>query len=133
MALGNVSVTVAMTSIASSFDKLYPLLGARLRALVFWTESLAYLLSQNLCPGVSYRHRVLKMSTHASIARHRRPAIAQHPHIRLAGIHHRLNRDHHSCTQPHAGTCFAEVRHLRIFVHVAADPVTHKIAYHRKS
>jgi len=28
MALGNVSTTVAMTSIASSFDKLYPLLSA---------------------------------------------------------------------------------------------------------
>jgi hypothetical protein len=34
MALGNVSTTVAMTSIASSFDKLYPLL-ARFRAPEF--------------------------------------------------------------------------------------------------
>jgi len=40
MAFGNVSTTVAMTSIASSFDKLYPLLG-RFRAPEFWTENLA--------------------------------------------------------------------------------------------
>src|SRR5579863_9204213 len=98
MALGNVSVTVAMTSIASSFDKLYPLLGARLRAPVFWTKSLL-LFGQNLCPGVGYRHRVLKMSTHASIVRHCRPAIAQHAHIRLSSIHHGLDRDHHSGPQ----------------------------------
>src|ERR1700739_1750208 len=108
MALGNVSTTVAMTSIASSFDKLYPLLGARLRALMFWTESLAYLLSQNLCPGVGNRHRVLKMSTHASIIGHGRPAIAQYAHIRLAGIHHGLNRNYHARPQLHACTRFAK-------------------------
>jgi hypothetical protein len=33
IALGNVSVTVAITSIASSFDKLYPLLPVRHLAL----------------------------------------------------------------------------------------------------
>ena len=35
MALGNVSTTVAITSIASSFDKLYPLLPAALRTACF--------------------------------------------------------------------------------------------------
>src|SRR5579863_4954724 len=130
-----------MTSIASSFDKLYPLLGARLRALVFWSASSllrfglsAYLnlLSQNLCSGVGYRHRVLEMSTHASIVRDRRPAIAQHAHVRLSRVHHGFDRDHHPGPQLHAGTGFAEIRHLRIFVHVAADPMSNKIPNHRK-
>ena len=46
----------------------------RFRALAFWTELL--LLGQNLCSSVGNRHRVLEMSTHASIIRHSRPAVA---------------------------------------------------------
>ena len=51
---------------------------------------------QNRCSGVSYRHRMLKMSAHAAIIRYSRPAIFQNPNLRLAGIHHRLNRNHHA-------------------------------------
>ena len=42
----------------------------------------------------------------------------QHPDIRLAGIHHRLDRDHHAGAQLHAVARLAKIRHLRILVHV---------------
>src|ERR1035437_7618985 len=127
MALGSVSVTTAITSIASSFDKPHPASG-RFRTL----DSLdrAFLLGQNSGSGGSHRHRVLKMSTHASIRGHRGPSVFQHHHVRLARIHHGLDGNPHSRPQLHAPARFAKVRHLRIFVHVYADSVAHKIPDH---
>src|SRR5579863_102949 len=162
MALGNVSTTVAMTSIASSFDKQCALLpdlhpagnqtklriprpdgfvssptdsGApgldfetreitnprghgtsfsllafsfsRIKTPRFSTKGQKLdagsykLFRQNSCPGRGHRHRVLEMSTHASVAGHCRPAVAEHPDIRTAGVHHRLDCNHHAGAQFH--------------------------------
>ncbi len=49
---------------------------------------------------------------------HCRPAVVQHPDIRLACIHHGLDGDHHAGPQLHAPARLAKVRHLRILVHV---------------
>ena len=73
------------------------------------------------------------MSTHASILGNRRPAVAQHLNIRLAGIHHGLNGNHHAHLQLHAAAPLAKVRHLGIFVHVNPNAVTHKVPHHGKA
>src|ERR1035441_3992316 len=129
MALVSVSTTTAITSIASSFDKRHPASGAS-APLCF---GLSALLSQDSRPGGRHRHRVLKMSAHASVFGHCRPAVIQHQHGGLAGIHHGRDGDHHSGLQLHTPAGFAKVRHLRILVHMNPDTVAHKIPYHRKS
>src|SRR5450631_51543 len=126
MALGSVSTTTAITSIASSFDKRHPASGAN-APLCF---GLSALLSQDSCPGGRHRHRVLKMSAHASVFGHCRPAVVQYQHVRLTGIHHWLDRDDHACLQLHTLTRATKVWHLRILVHVNPDAVAHKISYH---
>src|ERR1035438_7927751 len=88
MALGSVSVTTAITSIASSFDKPYPASAGPL--LRYRPVIPSVLLGQNSRSGCGHRHRVLKMSAHASVRSHRRPAVAQNLYLSLAGIHHRL-------------------------------------------
>src|ERR1017187_5928775 len=98
MALGSVSTTTAITSIASSFDKRHPASGAS-APLCF---GLSALLSQDSRPGGRHRHRVLKMSAHASVFGHCRPAVVQHQHVRLSSIHHGLDGDHHPSFQLHA-------------------------------
>src|SRR5579875_1322963 len=83
IALGNVSTTVAITSIASSFDKPCPL---------------ETLLRQNHSAFGCHRYGVLEMSAQASIFCDCRPAVAQYLHARLAYVHHRLDSQDHSCT-----------------------------------
>ena len=51
IALGNVSVTVAITSIASSFDKLYPASAGRLLATGFVMAISGLLVLSSLDPG----------------------------------------------------------------------------------
>src|ERR1035441_481856 len=126
MAFGSVSVTTAMTSIMSSFDKLYPASARAQKRGRLVVPSV--LLGQNSCSGSGHRHRVLKMSAHASIHSDRRPAVGQHMNFRLAGIHHGLDGNHHSLAQLHAVLRLAIVGHLRIFVHAGADAVAHEIA-----
>src|ERR1035438_3261080 len=131
MALGSVSVTTAITSIASSFDKPHPTSAGplfRYRPVIP-----SVLLGQNPRSGSGHRHRVLKMSAHASVGGHRRPSVGQYFHIRLAGIHHRFDGNHHSRPQLHAAAPHAKVGHLRIFVHVDPDSVAHKIPHHREA
>ncbi len=74
-----------MTSIASSFDNRYP---SRFLLRLYCVST-----SSSVC---GYRHRVLKMCAPASIFRYRRPAVLQNLNPRLAGVHHRLDRDHHA-------------------------------------
>src|SRR5580692_2886895 len=73
------------------------------------------------------------MSAHASVLGHRRPLVAQHFHVRTAGIHHRLDGNDHSDFQFHSPSPLAKVRHLRVFVHVDADSMAHKISHHREA
>src|SRR5271170_219591 len=86
IALGSVSTTTAITSIASSFDKPYPD-SARAHS----TSSIPTLLRQYRCTLLSHGHRVLKMGAQTSVLGHRRPAVFQHLDARAANIHHRLD------------------------------------------
>src|SRR5271167_1890916 len=89
IAFGNVSTTVAITSIASSFDKPYPDPPTGFRCL----------LRQNYGAISRYRDGVLEMSAQASILGDRCPAVAQYLHTRLAHVHHRLDRQNHPRAQ----------------------------------
>src|SRR5580698_731931 len=77
IAFGNVSTTVAITSIASSFDKRYPDSDRSHRP--------SALLRHNYSALGGHRHGVLEVSAQASILSYRRPAVAQHLNSGLAG------------------------------------------------
>src|SRR5438128_1685488 len=149
IAFGNGSITVAITSIASSFG--FP------ESPFFFSSSRFAMFSQNarsklravisILPGRSshlFRPRqnprsvrgdrdgVLEMSGRAAIRRFRRPLIA-HPHIRTPRIHHRLDRDYHSFLQPRAAPRFAVIRQVRLVVHLRSDTMPDKFANHRKT
>src|ERR1700677_4363504 len=61
----------------------------------------------------------------------RRPLIVQHSHARAARVHHRLDGQHHALLQLRALSRGTIIRQLRIFVHLRADSVAHKLAHHR--
>ena len=86
IALGNVSTTVAITSIASSFDKRYSQSARDNYPAGFFT-----LLRQNHSAFGRHRHGVLEVSAQASIFGYCRPAITQYLNTRLAYIHHGLD------------------------------------------
>src|SRR5271155_315403 len=77
IAFGNVSTTVAITSIASSFDKLYPDSARDTHPAGFCN-----LLRQNYSALGRHRYGVLEVSAQASILGYRRPAVAQHLNAR---------------------------------------------------
>jgi hypothetical protein len=83
IAFGKVSTTVAITSIASSFDKLYPD-SAR-------SHRRHGLLRQNYSAFGGHRDGVLEVSAQTSIFGYCRPAIAQYLNPGLAYIHHGLD------------------------------------------
>ena len=51
-------------------------------------------------PVSRHHHRVLEVRRQAPVLRHRRPAVRQHLHRRLARVHHRLDREDHALRQP---------------------------------
>src|SRR5271155_232286 len=110
MAFGRVSTTVAITSIASSFDKPYPDSAGSNAGSVQNS-----LLRQNCCAFGGHRDRMLEVRAQTSVLRYRRPAVAQHLNIRLARVHHRLDRNHHAFAQLLALTAASIVGNLRIF------------------
>ena len=131
MALGNVSRTVAITSIASSFDNPYPdsacLPQASTQNLI--ASKTNGLLSQHNGTVGGHCNRVLKMRAQTSVFRHRGPAITQYLHIRFARVHHGLDRDHHSLAQLLPLTAAAVIRHLRIFMQPRADAMPDKFPH----
>src|SRR6185369_17341164 len=88
---------------------------------------------QDLGAALGHGHRVFKMRRAASIRRSRRPSILVDPNGRRAGIHHRLDREHHARRDRAPASPLAEVRHLGILVQRAADAVPYEIAHHRKT
>src|ERR1700761_7423460 len=84
IAFGNVSTTVAITSIASSFDKLYPDSAWDSRPV-----GCKNLLRQNYSAVGCHGNGMLEMRAQASVFRNRRPAVTQYLHTGLPNIHHR--------------------------------------------
>src|ERR1700722_11194279 len=128
IALGNVSTTVAITSIASSFDKLYP--DSARDAHPTGHHSL---LCQNSSAPGRPRDGVLEMSAQTSILGYRRPAVAQYLHTRLAHIHHGLDGQHHSGAELGSRSSLPVVRNLRIFVHPGPDSVPDKFPHYAEA
>src|SRR5262245_1082668 len=88
---------------------------------------------QHARPIRRHRHRVLEVRRQAAVARHRGPAVGQHLHRRLSGVHHRLDREHHALSQPRSTPRLAVIGHLRVFVHALTDPVADELANDRKA
>ncbi len=67
------------------------------------------------------------------VLRHRRPAVAQNLRFRPAGVHHRLDRQHHAFFQPRILVLPVHViRNLRLLVQLRPDAVSHILPHHRK-
>ena len=74
------------------------------------------------------------MGRQFTISGNRRPAVVQNLQMRRALVHHRLDRQHHPFLQARIRHPGPEViRHLRILVQAAADPVTREFRDHRKA
>src|SRR3984885_14686718 len=78
-------------------------------------------------------HGVLEVRRIATVCRHRRPLVIQHPHARATRVYHRLDGQHHALLQLRALSRGTIIRQLRVFVHLRADSVAHKLAHHRIS
>src|SRR5580704_2192947 len=80
-----------------------------------------------------YRHAMLKMRRQRMILGNRRPLVGQNPHVGSAGIHHRLNRQHHAFFQPRILVpAIHVIGDLRLFMQFRADTVPPHLANHRE-
>src|SRR5689334_9949705 len=148
IALGNGSMTVAMTSMASSLG---------LPESLFFFSSSCFAISLAAAglktrhyiklPGRAGngfrpredprtvrrdRHGVLEMRRRASVGGFGDPLVA-HAHIGTSGIDHRLDRDDHTFLQSRAAPRFAVIREVRFIVHFGADAVPDEFADDRKT
>src|SRR5215467_518246 len=147
MAFGNGSITVAMTSMASSFgfpeSPLSPFFFSSNCFAIFSCSTLSahplprrpshlFGACQNPRPVRGDRHRVLEVRRGTAVSRFRRPLVA-HPHFRAPRVNHRLDSDHHAFLQPRAAPFFAVVRQVGLVVHPGTDAVPDKLPHHRKT
>src|ERR1035437_4930360 len=143
-ALGSVSTTTAITSIASSFDKRSPSIGgdascaaqtpcyrvpAHTASSSIPRNEVEILASQHPRPVFCDRNRVLEVGADAAIHSQRGPSIGQHLHPRPAGVDHRLDGQHHARLHPRPLAARSLVGNLRVFVHGFADAVTDKLTH----
>src|SRR5438270_13003752 len=156
MALGNGSMTVAITSMASSFG--FP---ESPLSLFFSTPSAIFSFTlpgraqaclqpgalQNQLPGRaghlfrarqnprpvgSDGHGMLEVRRRAAIRSFRDPLVP-HPHFRAAGIDHGLDGDDHAFLQPRAASFLAVIRKVGLVMHPGADAVPDKLPHHRET
>src|SRR5689334_17044255 len=116
MALGSVSSTVPVTSMASSFG-IDNLPAAVRRDLE---------LTQNIGPVFSDRHRMLKMGGQAAVFGNRGPTVFLDFNFVTADIDHRLDRQDHSFFEPKTAIRLTVIRQRRFFMHVFTDAVADK-------
>src|SRR5262249_49874937 len=148
IAFGNGSITVAITSIASSLElpeSLFFFSSSRFAMFSQSGQSKSQAVTSILPSRSSHFFRtgqnpgpircncdgVLEMRGRAPVRRFRRPLIA-HPNIRTARVHHRLDCDYHSFLQSSAAPRLAIIRQVRLVVHFRSDAVPDKFANHRK-
>src|SRR5215468_6697397 len=149
IAFGNGSITVAITSIASSLElPESPFFFSSSRFAMFSQSgrskaqavtpilpsrsSHLFRTGQNPRPVRGDCDSVLEMRGRASIRRFRCPLIA-HPDVRTPRVHHRLDGDYHSFLQSRAAPRFAVIRQVRLVVHFRSNPMPDKFANHRKT
>src|SRR5690349_5803559 len=76
---------------------------------------------------------MLKMGAETAVRGYCRPLVTQNSGFGLAEIHHRLDRENHSLSQPGSVTACTVVRNLRLFMQPCPDPVTNKLTYYAES
>src|SRR6267143_1418075 len=143
MALGNGSMTVAITSMASSLElpespfffsslNCFAIVSCAVQSRNSSPRRAGYFLwpRQNPRTVCGYRHGVLEMRRRAAIRRFRHPFIA-HAHFRASRIYHRLDGYYHAFLQPRAAPYITVIRQVRLIVHLGADAVPHKLPHHR--
>jgi hypothetical protein len=77
------------------------------------------------------RNGVFEVAGHAAIFGHGGPIVFEYLYVRGPGVYHGFNRDDKAGFQAFPTTRVAVVRHLRVFVHLAANPVADELADHR--
>src|SRR5467141_2290879 len=145
MALGNGSMTVAITSIASSLElpespfffsslNCFAIVSCAVQSRNSSPRRAGYFLwpRQNPRTVGSYRHGVLEMRRGAAIGRFRHPLIA-HSHFRASRVHHRLHGYDHAFLQPRAASRITVIRQVGLVMHLGADAMADKFPHHRKS
>src|SRR5713101_4437560 len=151
IALGSGSITVAMTSMASSLEfpespfffssriglaivSRVPTDRSKARSLQLSPRRPGHLFwpRQNPRPIGGDRHGVLEMRRGTAIRRFRHPLVP-HANFRAAGIHHRLDGDDHALLQPRAVSFVTVVRQVGLVVHLRSDPVPDELAHHRET
>src|SRR5579864_1398004 len=114
IALGSGSITVAITSMASSLglDASALRLSASgrlpmcpLARLPRWSLHFAG-TRENPGPVGCNRHGMLKMRRVGPVRRNRGPIILEHAHIRSANVHHGLDGEYHAFLQAQAAARF---------------------------
>src|SRR6266852_2684787 len=149
MAFGSGSITVAMTSMASSLE--FPespfFFSSRMglaivsrvstdrsedRPLQLLPRRPGHLFRarQNPGPVGGDRHGVLEMRRGAAVRCFRHPLVP-HANFRAARIHHRLDGDNHALLQPRAASFVAIIRQVGLVVHFRSDPVPDELPHHR--
>src|SRR5712671_3474034 len=145
MALGNGSMTVAITSMASSLElpespfffsslNCFAIVSCAVQARNSSPRRAGYFLWPRQNPGAvgGYRHGVLEMRRGAAIRCFRHPLIA-HAHFRASRIHHRLHGYDHAFLQPRAASRITVIRQVGLVMHLGADAMPDKFPHHRKS
>src|SRR5229473_3911697 len=141
IAFGSGSITVAMTSMASSLEfpespfffssriglaivSRVPTDRSKDRPLHLLPRRPGHLFRprQNPRPVGGNRHGVLEVRRGAAIRGFRHPLVA-HPHFRPARVHHRLDGDDHSLLQPRTVSLIPVVRQVGLVVHLRPDAV----------
>ncbi len=84
---------------------------------------------ENFDAGFRDADRVLELRGERAVARHRRPAVGKHLHVRAAEIDHRLDGEEHAGLEHRALALAADVNDVRLVVEEPADAVAAKIAH----
>src|SRR6266852_4079287 len=139
IAFGKGSITVAITSMASSFGfpespfSFFSYGGFDICSCVpclpGWPGHF-FRPGQNPRPIRGHGYGVLEMRRRTSIGRFRHP-LAAHLHFRPAGVHHRFDGDDHAFLQTRPASRLPVIRKVRFIVHPSADAVSHKLPHHR--
>src|ERR1700691_1745293 len=137
IAFGKGSMTVAITSMASSFGlpaSAFSLSGGRcflIKSCSFsprWSSRFAR-SRQNPRPTCGDGEDVLEVRRIAAVGRNRRPAIFENTHVRFAHVDHRLDRENHAFLQLRPLARIAVVRHVGLFMHSRSDSVAYEFAH----
>src|SRR2546429_673522 len=69
----------------------------------------------------------------AAISGHCRPLIIEHARSGLAGVHHRLDGQHHAIAQPRSVATSSKVRNLRFLVQLGSNAMSHKLTHYAET